>query len=288
MLKAIIPRIHDAPWLSIRDVQTFSAFCLHYSILPHASRDTRIIQIAQAFSQIPYENLTKILKANSVVSTSSAIRDPDECLKNYLEWGTGGTCFSLTGAMVAVFDALGIEAYPILADRHYGSDTHCGLVCYNSAGQLLLLDPGFLLCKPVIAPQFEPISFDNGFNRTELVPRNAGLLVELHTIVKNNRKHRLTFKMTPVSDGAFRLAWEQSFAFEMMTYPVSTRVIDGAHHYLQGNMLSIRNAEKNIRIKLSSKELLEYMSGSLGIRKDITTKALEIVDYGKSSTATNS
>jgi arylamine N-acetyltransferase len=214
------------------------------------------------------------------------MRYPDEVIGDYLKWGTGGTCFSLTAALAGVLDALGIEVYPILADRHYGVDTHCGLIMPGPKGELLLLDPGYLLYAPLRIPRDcdGPVFYDTGFNRIELSPHSGGSRLELYTIVKNNRKLRLTFKVEPVSDQAFCRAWEQSFAFEMMTYPVLTRHAEGCHQYLQGNVLAVRDSQRTRRAVLTPDGQIEFFAAA-GMDKNIVTRALEIVHYGIGSAA---
>jgi hypothetical protein len=278
-------RFHDAAWLQIRDMEIFNGFLNRFGILPEQDGDMLINRLTQALGHIPFENLTKIIKADSVISASSAMRYPDELIGDFLKWGTGGTCFSLTAAAVALLDGLGIEAYPLLADRHYGADTHCGLVMVRPGGAVLLLDPGYLLFSPVPVPKETPAFFDTGFNRIELVPLSGGTRVELYTVVKNSRKLRLTFKIEPVSDASFAAAWERSFAFEMMTYPVLTRQSNGRHEYLQGNVLAVRDALRTERVVLTPDRQIEFISGTAGIHKDIVKRALEIVDYGKNTAA---
>ncbi|HUI93655.1 MAG TPA: hypothetical protein VLX68_15515 [Chitinivibrionales bacterium] len=276
-------RVHDAPWLQVRDTEIFSDFCARTGIRPGRQRDLLIPQVAAAFKNLPFENLTKILKADTVISASSAMRYPDELLGDFLKWGTGGTCFSLTASVVAMFDRLGIEAYPVLADRHYGPDTHCGLVIVQPGG-VLLLDPGYLLFAPVNVPVEKPAFIETGFNTVELRPANGGRL-ELYTSVKGNRKLRLTFKLGPVSDSAFGKAWEQSFAFEMMSYPVLTRTVNGRHRYLQGNVLAERDSQGTKRLILTQEKQIEFFSAIGGMDKNIVTRALEIVKYGLDSKA---
>jgi hypothetical protein len=244
-----------------------------------------INRVAGGFKNLPFENLTKILKADTVISAGSAMRYPDELLNDFLKWGTGGTCFSLTASVVAVFDSLGIEAYPVLADRHYGINTHCGLIIIQPGGDVLILDPGYLLFAPVQIPKEQPAFFDTGFNRIELRPASGGTRLELYTSVKGNRKLRLTFKLEPVSDAAFGKAWEQSFAFEMMTYPVLTRTVNGCHQYLQGNVLAMRDSERTRRLTLTPEKQVEFFTASAGMDKTIVTRALEIVKYGLNSSA---
>jgi arylamine N-acetyltransferase len=278
-------RFHDAPWLTISDPEVLTRFLTRFGIAPTLDRDILISRITNAFREVPYENLTKILKADAVISATSAMRYPDELIGDFLRWGTGGTCFSLTAAIVAVFDAVGIEVYPILADRHYGADTHCGLILVQPDGRILLLDPGYLLFAPLAVPYDQTVSIETGHNRIELVPLCGGTKIELYTIVKNNRKYRLVFKVCPVSDDAFGRAWERSFAFEMMTYPIITRQANGCHQYLQGNVLAERDANRTRRTILTPDKQIEFITRSLGIHHDIVTRALEVVSYGRNSAA---
>ena len=286
MMTALSPscRLHDAPWLTLADDQILNRFCLHTGIRRNAVQAELLQQVALAFGCVPYENLTKIVKAHGVISAASAMRYPDEVLAEFLKFGAGGTCFALTAAAVAVFDALGIEAHPILADRHYGVNTHCGLIITTPAG-MLLFDPGYLLCTPVAVPHHERVVIETGFNQIELNPIDNGARVELITVVKNNRKLRLTFKIAPVSDEAFGKAWEQSFAFEMMTYPVLTRTHNGCHHYLQGAQLAQRNSVRTQRTMLTRAAQIEYITTTFGIKRDLVIRALEIVNYGTNASA---
>jgi hypothetical protein len=273
-------RVHDAPWLRITD-EMAGRFLSRFNISGE-DPEHLLFQVTSAFKELPFENLTKIIKADSVISASSARRHPDELIGDYVRFGTGGTCFSLTASLVALLDALGIEAWPVLADRHYGQDTHCGLVIVRQDGSVLLLDPGYLLFAPVPLPTEEPSFFDTGFNRVELKPVSGGTRIELYTSVKGNRKLRLTFKIEPVSDEAFGRLWERSFAFEMMTYPVLTRQVNGTHQYLQGNVLACRDSRHTERITLTPEKQIDFICGSVGISKDIIVKALEVIGHGSS------
>jgi hypothetical protein len=279
LIKLREKRVHDAPWLQITD-EMAGRFLARFNILGDDS-ERLLLQVTSAFKNLPFENLTKIIKADSVISASSARRHPDELIGDYLRFGTGGTCFSLTASLVALLDALGIDAWPVLADRHYGPDTHSGLIIVRQDGGVLLLDPGYLLFAPVPMPTEGPSFFDTGFNCVELKPVSAGTRIELYTIVKGNRKLRLTFKIEPLSDEAFGKAWERSFAFEMMTYPVLTRQVSGTHHYLQGNVLACRDSRRTERITLTPEERMDYICGSVRISKDIVVKALEVIGHGR-------
>lgn len=269
--------VHTDPHFLITDQVVLDRFLRFSRVDPDLDRGEPLLaKLCAVFSGIPYENLTKIIKLDAVISAGSAKRLPDEVIRDYLDYGSGGTCFSLTAAFIAIFNALGIEAHPILGDRHYGSDTHCALV-FSQDADLLLLDPGFLINTPVRLPTMVPITIFTGFNTIELLPHDAGRKVELVTIVNNNRRSRLTYKVNPVDGPTFGRAWERSFAWKMMTYPVLTRYRNGVHYYLQGNVLRIRENEQTTKHKLSPDEEHEFITRTLGINKNIITQAFSVV-----------
>jgi arylamine N-acetyltransferase len=249
------------------------------AIKPEMDSSGKIDSIASFFSQIPYENLTKIIKSDAVINARSAMRYPDELLSDWMRWGTGGTCFSLTAAMTAVFIGAGIEAHPVLADRHYGVNTHCGC-CIITPNGPLLLDPGYLLFKPTLLPTIQSVAVDTGYNIIELIPIDGGKRVAMYTSVRGNRKLRLTYKPDPVDASEFEKAWEHSFSWEMMTYPVLTRVSARQHIYLQGDALSIRTSQSTRRQKMDQHNQLQCITGTIGIHHDIAKKALEILNHG--------
>ncbi|MBN1577735.1 MAG: hypothetical protein JW913_14340 [Chitinispirillaceae bacterium] len=270
---------HDAPVFRCADRAALHSFCQRYGIAAGGPKKTVVDQVARAFSALPYENLTKIIKAEGVVGPRSAMRLPDEVIADHLRWGTGGTCFSLTAAVIAFYDALGIEAMPLLADRHYGVNTHCGLMVPHNE-RMLLIDPGYLLFIPTPLPSTSIASIALGYTTIELRPLDGGTRIELATIVKGSRKVRLTYKREPVDAETFVRAWIDSFTWEMMNYPVLNRCTAGAHLYLQGSSLAIRTAEKTERSVLDPPEQMAFIGGSMGISRDIVVKAWGVINHG--------
>ncbi|MCP4398259.1 MAG: hypothetical protein GY801_13305 [bacterium] len=265
------------PHFLIQDREIFLSFLERFAIEPDRDRGDVLLQkLCETFACIPYENLTKIIKSDSVIDSGSAKRVPDEVLRDYLRYGSGGTCFSLTAAFIAILIALGFEAHPILADRSYGTDTHCALLFLQET-ELLLLDPGYLINSPTRLPTTTPVTISSGFNRIELAPGDAGAKVELYTLANNSRRLRLSYKISPVDGPGFVRAWERSFAWEMMTYPVLTRYSQGIHYYLQGNTLRIRDSAGSRKHQLSSVEEQEFISRTLGIDTRIISQALSLV-----------
>ena len=271
---------HDAPYLTISDKQLLKRFLDRFGIDSRADVNTLITRVGSAFSHVPYENLTKIIKADAVVNPKSAMRYPDEVIGDYLRFGSGGTCFSLSAAIVAVYDALGINAHPILADRHYGADTHSAVIIFFGT-QIFLIDPGYLLFTPVSIYNDKSSFIDTDTNSIELKPVKNGQKVELYTTYKRNRKLRLTYKIAPADAAQFARVWESSFAWEMMNYPVLTRRSAGAQHYLQGNKFAIYTNESSKRIVFDDNGAkAAVIASSFGIDSQIIKKALEITKNG--------
>jgi arylamine N-acetyltransferase len=271
--------VHTAPIFCCGDRELLDRFFRRHGIDRNRDPLSIIEMCAAAFSRIPYENLTKIIKSDLVLSRSSALRFPDEVLADHLRYGTGGTCFSLTAALIAVFNALGIEAQPLLADRHYGPDTHCGLVVKHE-NRALLIDPGFLIYVPTPLPSSAISAVDLGYTTVELRPVEGGNRIELATSTRGTRKVRLTYRRSPVDAEAFQRAWEDSFTWEMMTYPVLTRCTAGRHLYLQGNTAMVRSSDKTVRSKLEAADQIAFIGNQMGIARSVVLKAWEAIRNG--------
>ena len=271
--------LHTTPIFRCRDQVLLNRFYRRYRIESDADTSTVIEQCSRAFSCIPYENLTKIIKSDGILSPESALRFPEEVLADHLKWGAGGTCFSLTAAMIAVFNTLGIEAHPLLADRHYGTDTHCGLIVMNRR-KAYLIDPGYLMFVPTPLPIVSVATIPLGYTTIELVPHSGGNRIDLATTVKGNRKVRLTYKRSPVDATAFRKAWTDSFTWEMMTYPVLTRCTAGEHLYLQGASAAVRSSERTVRSKLDPMEQISFIVKNMGIDREVVLRAWKVTGYG--------
>ena len=97
-------------------------------------------------------------------------RHPREVLHDHAALGTGGTCFALTAAMLHLVRALGWQAEPILADRRYGADTRSTLLVWID-GKPHLLDPGYLIVRPLPLPADGEIVIPTPFNQLLLTVR---------------------------------------------------------------------------------------------------------------------
>ncbi len=241
--------------------------------------------LARAFSQLPYENLTKIIKGAQSDSVPAARRGPAEVLHDFQQWGAGGTCFSLTATLLHLVRSLGLEAEPILADRRYGADTHCALIVWLD-GLPHLLDPGYLLVDPL--PLEVGLSHPQNsagrvittrFNQLQLIPSGSDRL-ELHTIQQGSRRHRLTFKTSPVDAAQFRRAWDASFDWDMMHYPLLTKVTDDQQLYLRAGHLQKRTQTAVEREEIPETLLVRRVAQEFRIHPDIIRRALDVLRRG--------
>jgi arylamine N-acetyltransferase len=248
---------------------------------PELDNDLLLERVCSAFAQLPFENLTKIISASLAISHERSLRLPPRVLEDFLAFGTGGTCFSLNAAFIAVLSHFGFEAYPLLCDRHYGQDTHCAvlLVC---DGVNHVVDPGYLLYQPCALPTTVTTRHHTGFSELELQPAQDGAQVMLTSIVNGQRRYRLTYKVAIVDEQQFLDAWKRSFTFDMMSYPVITFCKDGRHIYLQGSTLRVRGAEGLVTRELTLEEQRAFIVTQCGIDERVFTQALPTITHGNS------
>ena len=196
--------------------------------------------------------------------------------EGHLMQGTGGTCFSLTATLLYLLRALGWEAEPILADRRYGADTHCALLVWIDR-QPHLLDPGYLIVDPIPLSSSEEQIIETAFNRLILTPQGDGEKLALHTAQQKNSTYRLTFKISPVDSREFLRVWDASFEWEMMRYPLLTRIVGERQLYLQGNRFQTRTHDHVERREISAEELIPEIARDFGIDPTVAGRALSIL-----------
>ncbi len=231
---------------------------------------------ASAFARLPYENLTKILKHDREEAPERARRAPLEVITEHIASGAGGTCFSLTAALLHIVRGLGLEAKPLLADRRYGQNTHCALAVWID-GAPHLIDPGYLIVQPVLLGGKTEARLKTPFNEIVLVPRDDGAKLDLFTEQAGSRTYRLTIKVEPADPGEFLRAWDASFEWDMMRYPLLTRVKGGGQVYLQGNRLQVRTASDLTRIEVDPEALPTVIASQFGVDPSITARALAVL-----------
>ena len=231
-------------------------------------------EAARAFSRIPYENISKIIRRAEAGSDENARRGPDEVIADHIRWGTGGTCFSLTSALCRIARGIGFEADYLLADRGYGRNTHSALSVIID-GEPYLVDPGFLITEPVPLALTGQKEIESGGEKLTLVPGEDG--ISLFTSRAGKSVHRLTYKTAPVDAGEFHKAWDASFHWEMMNYPLLARAGPSGRIYLRGSMFQVSNNESVKRVKIPEYELAAKITDEFGIHPALVARALNIL-----------
>ena len=256
--------------------ETSRLFLKHFHIDRAAPPEQLLPDLARAFARIPYENLTKIIKAAQEGSPERAKREPYEVISDHVASGGGGTCFSLTAAFLHILRGLGWRCEPILADRRYGADTHCALLVWIH-GVPHLLDPGYLIVHPVSLGRDTETRSRTPFNEVILTPRERGEKVDLTTVQHGVHKHRLTFKTAPADAGEFLKAWDASFGWDMMRYPLLTTVVGASQLYLQGNRFQVRGNDSVTRNEIDPAQLVSLIAREFGIDATLVAKAVDLL-----------
>ena len=238
--------------------------------------DELLTAATRAFARLPFENLTKIIKDAEAGRVEEARRTAAEVLADHRKFGAGGTCFALTSTMLHLVRGLGFEAEPILADRRFGADTHSAFLVWLD-GKPHLLDPGYLIVKPLALPTTSEVCIATPFNELVLVPKDGGAKVELYTRQDGQTTYRLTFKTAPVDAGEFLRAWDISFDADMMRYLVLSRVVGGQQIYFQKRHLLVRNGDASQRHEVTPDRLIVEIAQQFQIAPVLVAKALDVL-----------
>ncbi|MCU0873332.1 MAG: arylamine N-acetyltransferase [Pirellulaceae bacterium] len=268
--------MHPDPLARPRDRELLTAFLQRFRLSTAQPPLDVLRAVAAAFTQLPYENLTKIIKEDQERAAVRARRLPAEVLADHVRGGAGGTCFALTATLLHLVRSLGWEAEPLLADRRYGENTHCALRVWID-GRPHLLDPGYLILNPLPLDICTETRIVTDFNELVLTPSADGRRLDLATLGQGQRKHRLTFKTSCADAGEFLHAWDASFDWDMMRYPVLTRVSGGRQLYLQGGRFQARDHASVRREEVPQPQLAQRIAERFGIAPEIVARALEIL-----------
>jgi arylamine N-acetyltransferase len=258
------------------DSSVLRAFLEHFRLSPNAEPRQLLDAVAAGFAHLPYENLTKIIKQAELAGGAAARRQPHEVVADHARWGAGGTCFSLTATLLHLVRALGWRAEPILADRRYGENTHCALIVWID-DQPHLLDPGYLIVRPIPLGRAGQQRVTTAFNQVVLAPQTAADKVDLYTVAQGKQTYRLTFKTRPAEPGEFLKSWDDSFHWDMMRYPVLTRTCGPKQLYLQGGRLQVRTLAAVERREIPADELISRIETDFGVDASLAARALAIL-----------
>ena len=253
-------------------------FMGHFGI-PGGDPDLELLRaVIRGYSNIPYENLTKIIKKFTAPGTTERLRGPDEVIGGFIERHTGGTCFSLTYCLGAILSKAGYECHPVMADMKR-PNIHCALVVIIR-GKRYLVDPGYLLGEPVELTG-TTVSVESSFGRVELRPR-SGERYDLFTIAGREAKWRYQVKTIPVPRSLFLRYWQESFSLPMMNSLQLTKLTELGHLYIRDHHMRLRRGDEKINENIRS-ELERRIEREFGIPEGITAEAREHLERMKES-----
>ena len=229
--------------------------------------------ITKAFSSLPYENATKMIKKKVARENNlSPLRWPDEVFGDYLKYGAGGTCFSLCYFLLHILRYCGFAAHIEMADRSYGTNTHCVVVCHLDEVHYLL-DPGFLLYKPLhlTNQSYFQINYFLGSLIFESLP---GGVLQVSTLSKGLLKKRYDLKRVSVSNEDFIDYWHASFDFKGLDEIVITSGANDQQIYLRGNYFSQETSLTKQSMHVSMPQIEKIIEG-MGLNLELILKAQE-------------
>lgn len=206
-----------------------------------------IRSVAQYYSRLPYENISKILK-RADHPVGQLFRLPDELLEDHYAWHAGGTCFSLTYLLMGIYRILGYDTDAIICDLNWGANNHSA-VMIQFGGQRYLVDPGYMIFKPLALVQDNVqtrISAETGIS---LRYDQEDDLYSLYTFRKQQFTRRYSFHPKAVPLDQFSKFWKDSFELPGMDDLILTRVEDYEMTFIQGDFIKITAPEQTQKFR---------------------------------------
>lgn len=231
------------------ECRMFPRFCDRYGIRIVATDLYHLRRLAAAFSFLPYENVTKILKHARCNSSGSKLRQADEVMEDHLRWNTGGTCFSLCNAFLKVLHETGYDAWIAMGDMHYGRNIHCAIIVRLDQDRYLL-DPGYLLHEPILLPA-------EGMQTHIRTPMNLASLwnegddlFSLTTQEGGKQKWRYRLSAWPTPEEEFVIHWIHSFSLNSLEHVMMSRVEPSGRVYFRKNSLEHVSPKERRKVRL--------------------------------------
>lgn len=226
-------------------------FLQTFRLTPQLPTLAYLQQIITAFAHLPYENLSKIIKFNQHGEVEHArLRLPEEVMEDHARLRTGGTCFSLSFLLHAILLQQGFINYPVMGDMRAGQNLHCALMVLLE-GVKLLLDPGYLLQRPMPLDSAKPRLYHNEFNGVELRFDLTTQRYNLFTFDRVELKWRYRFADRPTPLEEFLRHWQASFQRNSMNGLCLTRAHAEELIFVRKDFMRITSwqGKRNVKIK---------------------------------------
>lgn len=237
---------------------------------PGAPSRSLLEHTCSAFSALPWENLTKMLRKASSEPGPGRLRDPLTVMEDHISNGTGGTCFSLVATLGEILSSLGFDARPVMGDMRHGRDIHCALLA-RIGEDLLLLDPGYLVAEPVTLGRAHAVSV--GPSTLEYRTTGDGR-VEMGLLRDGSFDWRCTLRLDRLAPGVFEDRWLESFDSPGMNGLHLSRVSRGERLYAHDANLRIEGRAGGRNLKMRD-DWAGIVAGSFGVDRRLAESALE-------------
>lgn len=238
-------------------------FLRYFNITP-AERPSlaTLATVLNAFLNIPYENLSKIIKYQRLHQDTASLRLPDEVWEDYRRYGLGGTCFSLTFFLRCIVEALGFTGYPVMGHMKAGPNHHCALIVVHE-GVHYLLDPGYVLDVPMALADERPRAFRNAHSGVELRPGEQPREYHLFTFQRDQARWRYTFMDVPVASEQFLQHWLASFHWNGMNGLCLTRVRKDSLIFIHNHFMRETrfDGRQNFNLKRNREQTIHALFG---------------------------
>jgi len=156
---------------------------------------------AAVSANIPFDNFQKRIWFAGPQTTPLPGLDPSEFFNNWLQHGTGGTCWPINGAMYSLAHALGFDAHRIVGSvivEGYPRGANHGSVVVSLDGSNYLVDAWMASFKVLPLIPGKPSLTGNGIHDVRAVPIESGF--EIITYPGFNREQTLPFRPEPEYD----------------------------------------------------------------------------------------
>ncbi|MBN1781282.1 arylamine N-acetyltransferase [bacterium] len=251
-------------------------FVRHFGIHPRPPDLDFLGEILLSFSQFPYENLSKIIKHKDRMDWLEKIRLPEEVVDDHARFHLGGTCFSLTFTLETILTRFGFLCYPVMADMKWKPNSHCALIVLWQ-GDKYLVDPGYLLNRPLQLNVEKPRIFTSEVSGVELIFRSHESGYDLYTFNKSQMKWRYRFRDQVCSRQDFLQFWLDSYYWNSMHGLLLTRLEKDRMIYVHKHFMreTSYTEKKNRNIRQNYHEAIHEI---FGIQPEIVEQALSSLD----------
>ena len=253
-----------------------SRFMEHFSLRPRRPDLLHLQAIIEQFTNLPYENISKIIKLEQKFKSANKIRLPEEIIEDHRQFHLGGTCFSLTFFLQAILTTNGFLCYPVMGDMRAGRNIHCCLVG-DLQGAKYLVDPGYLLNQPMEINPLKPRLFRTEFTGIELIFDEQAQAYDLFTFNRNDKKWRYRFRDIPTQPAEFLKHWHESFTKNSMHGICLTKVMDQGLIYVHKTFMrqTTFDGKRNFNIKKNYHATIREI---FGINEELVEQALTAID----------